>query len=79
MRNRLLFMRRNAGWLDNVTSFLAFLLLTVPNQLKRQGPHPRRWLAVLRAAGEALGWNLVDGLRRRAWLVQANDGPRASR
>lgn len=71
MRNRLLFMRRNAGRLDNVTSLLAFITMTVPNHLVRQGARPSRWLAVLRAAGDAIRWNVGDAIRRRAWLVKA--------
>jgi len=69
MRNKLLFMRRNAGRRDNATALLTLILLTVPSQIARQGLRPRRWIRVVSAAAAALTWNLADAYRRRSWLI----------
>ena len=74
MRNKLLFMRRNAGLRDNAWTVVAFVFRTVPYHVLRQGMAPRRWLAVLRSGAAALSWNVADAIARRSWRVPA-DGP----
>ncbi len=75
LRNKLLFMRRNAGRADNVSGLLAFIALAVPNQIIRQGIHPTGWATVIDAAIGALRWNLADSRRRRAWLIAPASRP----
>ena len=75
LRNKILFMRRNAGRADNASALLTFVALVIPNQMLRQGLRPKRWLVVLRAAIDALCWNGADALRRRAWLIPPREAP----
>jgi GT2 family glycosyltransferase len=74
MRNKLLFMRRNAPASANAWALLAFIVRTVPHQLVLQGVSPRRWRWVLAAAVRALAWNGADAVRRGSWL-RSPDGP----
>ncbi len=73
LRNKLLFMRRNAGWPANATTLAIFVLLTVPRHVIRQGLSPRGWLQALSAGIDALAWNVADAYRRRAWLVPPDE------
>jgi GT2 family glycosyltransferase len=75
MRNKVLFMRRNAGLVDNATSVAALVFGTVPRYLVRQGPSPAGWIRVLASAAHALGWNLADAIRRRSWRIPAVGPP----
>ena len=67
MRNRLLFMRRNASAAHNVSSLLVFLVVTVPRHIARQGLSVSGWFAVLGCVASAVSWNIADGIRRRSW------------
>jgi len=74
MRNRLLFMRRNAGLRDNLTSLVSMILRTIPHHLVRQGVAPVRWVRVLGIASAAIAWNITDALHRGSWRVPST-GP----
>jgi GT2 family glycosyltransferase len=74
LRNSLLFMRRNGGWLSNATSLGAYAIIRVPTFLLRrirEGAPPREALG---DAARAVGWNVRDAAGRRAWRRPA-DGP----
>jgi GT2 family glycosyltransferase len=62
-RNAILFARRHAAWPQMVTALLTFFFWTVPEQLIFTRPRA----AVLKAAGAAVHWNLLDAVRRRTW------------
>jgi GT2 family glycosyltransferase len=69
LRNKLFFMRRNAGWPANASTFAIFVLLTIPRHVIRQGLSPRGWLNALSAGVDAITWNIADARQRGRWLV----------
>jgi len=75
MRNRVLFMRRNAGWRDNLTSLASMILRTIPHKLVRQGLSPAGWVKVLGFAISAIGWNVTDALHRGSWRIRSTGPP----
>lgn len=74
LRNRVLFMRRNAGWRYHATFLPYFVLRVVPVFIARHLLSPADLGKAFRTAVSAASWNAADALRRRAWRVAA-DGP----
>jgi GT2 family glycosyltransferase len=67
LRNSLLFMRRNGSPGANLTSLVAYLLVRLPVFVARRLREGGSIREVASDALAALGWNVRDAVRRRAW------------
>jgi GT2 family glycosyltransferase len=70
LRNSILFARRHASWPETISAGLTFAFVSVP----RLVVHSRSRLGVVKAAWEAVRWNVADAVGRRRWHREAT-GP----
>jgi GT2 family glycosyltransferase len=74
LRNAILFMRRNGGAWQNLTSFMWAATYRPAAMAVRCASRPRELIRVPAVAVRAIGWNMRDAVARRRWRIPAQ-GP----
>jgi GT2 family glycosyltransferase len=71
MRNKVLFVRRNCGWVANLIAIVTLLTIALPRHMARGVRSGRGWRPAAKAAANALRWNVADAREQRRWRMPA--------